>query len=90
MAVLRAPSVDGLDSSVIPLYREREMAGAVTNLYLLQQSMWIVSEIGQLYQNPYSLSGKTRNFLPSYSNLNVVTGEARKPRPAMLYSKTHN
>ena len=83
MAVLRAPSVDGLNGPIVSLYREREMAGAVTNLYLLQQSMRIVSELGSFIKIRIHFLEKRETFCHS-TNLNVVTGEVRRPRPTMI------
>ena len=62
MAMLRAPSMNGLDGPVVPFYRKCEMAGVITYLYLLQKSARIVGEPSRLVKILDSLSGKTRNF----------------------------
>ena len=46
--MLRAPTVNGLDGSVVPFYGKCEMAGVITYLYLLQKSARIVGEPSRL------------------------------------------
>lgn len=46
--MFRAPSVNSLNSVVVPLYWKCEVAGVITYLYLLQKPTRIVSEPGSL------------------------------------------
>ena len=44
--MFRPPTVNGLNSPIVPFYGECEMTGVVTNLYLFQKPAGIFGESG--------------------------------------------
>ena len=60
--MFRPPSMNGLNRPVVALYRKREMAGTITDFYLIQKSARIVGELGSLVKIPIHFLEKREIF----------------------------
>ena len=60
--MFRAPSMNSLNGSVVPFYWECEMAGTVTDFYLLQKPGRIISELGSIVKIPIDFLEKREIF----------------------------